>query len=257
MESGSQYYYRAYATNNAGTVLGEVKTFMTQQVGTIYISTGKADPSYESVTIYYSIQTNGNAINEYGISYDEENNYFYDLDYSDGHFIKKKTISYSAGQDINNLNQTFFITNLVHATQYRYCAYVKYTDEAGNENILYGEIKTFETKAYKVPTVTTKEAQNITSTSVKLYMKVDYYIINTTQRGFYISSDPDAPYYTDFDNYFDFSWLWRTEIVGTSSGTYKTITGLTPNTTYYYIAWATNKGGNGYGEVMSFTTLAE
>lgn len=33
-----------------------------------------------------------------------------------------------------------------------------------------------------------------------------------------------------------------------------TITGLTPNTTYYYYAYALNREGTGYGEVLSFTT---
>lgn len=45
---------------------------------------------------------------------------------------------------------------------------------------------------------------------------------------------------------------------GEGSGSFSsTITGLTPNTTYYFRAYATNKRGTGYGITMSFTTLEE
>ncbi len=36
-----------------------------------------------------------------------------------------------------------------------------------------------------------------------------------------------------------------------------TLTGLSPNTTYYFRAYATTSNGNGYGDVVSFTTLCE
>ncbi|MBQ1654436.1 MAG: fibronectin type III domain-containing protein, partial [Bacteroidales bacterium] len=36
-----------------------------------------------------------------------------------------------------------------------------------------------------------------------------------------------------------------------------TITGLTPNTTYYYRAYATNSDGTGYGEIKSFRTCGQ
>ena len=42
---------------------------------------------------------------------------------------------------------------------------------------------------------------------------------------------------------------------GTGTGTFTSnITGLTPNTTYYVRAYATNNGGTSYGEEMTFTT---
>jgi len=42
---------------------------------------------------------------------------------------------------------------------------------------------------------------------------------------------------------------------GTGAGSFSSsITGLTPNTTYYVRAYATNSAGTGYGSAMSFTT---
>ncbi len=44
---------------------------------------------------------------------------------------------------------------------------------------------------------------------------------------------------------------------GTGTGVFTcTITGLQPNTTYYYRAYATNRGGTAYGQTMNFTTPA-
>ena len=45
---------------------------------------------------------------------------------------------------------------------------------------------------------------------------------------------------------------------GTGTGSFNsTMTGLTPNTTYYVRAYATNSEGTAYGEVVSFTTLQQ
>ena len=45
---------------------------------------------------------------------------------------------------------------------------------------------------------------------------------------------------------------------GTGTGSFtSTMTGLTPNTTYYVRAYATNSEGTAYGEVVSFTTLQQ
>src|SRR5690606_28708854 len=45
---------------------------------------------------------------------------------------------------------------------------------------------------------------------------------------------------------------------GTGGGTFSSLlTGLTPNTKYYYRAFATNSLGTSYGEEQIFTTLAD
>ena len=95
-----------------------------------------------------------------------------------------------------------------------------------------------------VPTVTTIVASNITTTSATILGNVIYdggAIV--TERGFL--------YGTSQDN------LSQIVQCGTGMGNYSaSITGLTTNVTYYYKAYATNAIGTGYGEVMTFSTVA-
>ncbi len=68
-----------------------------------------------------------------------------------------------------------------------------------------------------------------------------------TQRGFYWSKTDNTPDSND-----------NVEIVdGTTGNLEKPISGLEPNTTYYYCSFATNSIGTAKGEVVSFTTLEE
>ncbi len=92
------------------------------------------------------------------------------------------------------------------------------------------------------PTITTSSVTNITSTSATLHATITFDGgADITSRGFIYGTDADnlAEIVQSTDVTTDFAY---------------TLTGLTPNTTYYYKAFATNSEGTGYGEIMSFTT---
>ena len=69
-------------------------------------------------------------------------------------------------------------------------------------------------------------------------------ISEITARGFYWGTNPNP---TEADN--------NVVLENTTGSIAKAITNLTPNTTYYVKAYATNSSGTSYSEVISFTTL--
>ena len=95
-----------------------------------------------------------------------------------------------------------------------------------------------------VPTVTTNTVSNIAATSATCGGNVTSNGgANVTERGVCWSTSQNP---TVSNNH-------TTDGSGTGAFT-TSITGLTPNTTYYVRAYATNSAGTGYGEEVSFTT---
>ena len=129
------------------------------------------------------------------------------------------------------------ITGLNIATTYYYCAFA--TNSAGTS---VGEVLSFTTSEEAILTVVTNEATNIMTTRATLSGNV----INdggetVSIRGFLYGTSTNG----------------ITEEIqsGNGIGNYTAvITNLTPNTTYYFKAYATNILGTSYGDVMSFTT---
>jgi uncharacterized protein (TIGR02145 family) len=133
------------------------------------------------------------------------------------------------------------ITGLTPNTQYYVRAYA--TNSAGTA---YGSEVTFTTSEIVVPTLTTT-----TATALGL---------TTATSGGNITADGGAPVTAR-------GVVWATTAGptidnsktsdGTGTGEFSSsITGLTPSTTYYYRAYATNSAGTAYGTELSLTTLA-
>jgi len=137
---------------------------------------------------------------------------------------------------------TSSITGLTPNTTYYVRAYA--TNSAGTT---YGTQQSFTTLAVVLPSITTSSILAITD--------------STATSGGNITSDGGATITEQ-------GICWSTTanpttansktIVNTSSGTFTSnITGLTPVTTYYVRAYATNNVGTAYGTQQSFTTLAD
>jgi gliding motility-associated-like protein len=133
------------------------------------------------------------------------------------------------------------ISGLLAGTTYHVRAYA--TNAVGTS---YGDDLTFTTDPAVIPTLTTAAASNIT--------------IFTANSGGTISDDGGSAISTS-------GVCWSTSVNptiansvstdGTASGSYvSSLTGLLPSTTYYVRAYATNTVGTGYGNEISFTTLA-
>ena len=139
-----------------------------------------------------------------------------------------------------NGNFQFTVSGLELYTQHYFLAFA--TTALGTE---YGNISSFITLA-EPPAVTTGDVTDITATSASCSGQVTFGGgASVTARGVCWSTSPNPTLANDF----------TTDGTGLGGFT-STMSGLTPGTTYYVRAYATNIAGTTYGEQTTFTTLA-
>jgi uncharacterized protein (TIGR02145 family) len=226
----TQYYVRAYATNTAGTSYGNERVFTTLPEVTV--------PSVTTApltNITSNSATSGGTVTADG-----------------GAPVTARGICWSASPNPTTANShtsdgtgtgSFVsqLTGLSSGTQYYVRAYA--TNSAGTA---YGNQQVFSTLTDPVlPTVTTAPVTDITQTTATsggtVYSDGGAPV---TARGVCWSTSPNP---TTGDNH-------TTD--GTGTGTFVSyLTNLSPNTTYYVRAYATNSVGTAYGNQEVFTTL--
>ena len=220
---GIAYYVRAYATNAAGTVYGDQKTFIIPSVP--MVATG-------SVTDILGITAtcSGEVLSECGAP------------------VTARGVCWSTlpNPDISDCPTTddgsgtgYFssqMTGLTPNTPYFVRAYA-----TNNIGTAYGVQVSFTTK--DVPTVTLDSATNILSISAFCkYHVTNNGGLNLIDRGICYATTPN-PTLNDH------------VVIGTSNTATVELTELTPGTTYYVRAFATNDVGIGYSNEITFTTL--
>ncbi|MBQ6276080.1 MAG: hypothetical protein IJK62_05175 [Bacteroidales bacterium] len=219
------YYYKAYATNAAGTSYGQVKSFATTTITAPTVQTNAASSiSMTGATLNGNVTADGGAtITARGFVY--------------GTSASNLSQNVQSGSGTGSFTKA--ITGLAHSTTYYYKAYA--TNAIGTN---YGDVKQFTTSSPSMPTVQTNNASSITSSGATLNGNVTADGGATvTVRGFvYGTSASD---------------LSQNVQSGSGTGSFtKALTGLSSSTTYYYKAYATNSAGTAYGEVKQFTTTA-
>ena len=219
------YYFKAFASNSAGTVYGEVKQFSTKTAVQPTVTTSNAtDITTTSATLGGNVTAAGNdPVTVRGFVW--------------GTSSSNLSNNVEVGSGTGSFTKE--ITGLTHSTTYYYKAYA--TNAAGTS---YGQVKSFATTTITAPAVQTNAASSITMTGATLNGNVTADGGATvTARGFV--------YGTSASN------LSQNVQSGTGTGSFtKALTGLSHSTTYYYKAYATNSAGTAYGEVKQFTTLA-
>ena len=220
------YYYKAYATNAAGTSYGQVKSFATTTLTAPTVQTNAASSiSMTGATLNGNVTADGGAtVTARGFVY--------------GTSASNLSQNVQSGSGTGSFTKA--LTGLSHSTTYYYKAYA--TNAIGTN---YGEVKQFTTSSPSMPTVQTNNASSITSSGATLNGNVTADGGATvTVRGFvYGTSASD---------------LSQNVQSGSGTGNFtKALTGLTRSTTYYYKAYATNSAGTAYGEVKTFTTISD
>ena len=228
LSPGTTYYVKAYATNSAGTGYGLETSFTTVAISKPTLTTTNvSNVKYNSATSGGTIVTDGNAtIQQSGVCYSTSSNpTIANFQTIDG------TTSGSFTSQITSLNQ---------GTTYYLKAYA--TNAAGTG---YGAETSFTTVAISKPTISTNSVIDITPNTAKAGGSISSNGNDAIQQsGVCYSTSPNPT----------ISNSKTTD--GTNSGSFTSqILGLTPGTTYYVKAYATNAAGTGYGLETSFTTL--
>lgn len=233
LSPSTTYYARAYATNNFGTAYGTEISFKTQAatVPIIQLTTAANSITSTSAKSGGTITNDGaSSVTSRGICYSNS--------------ISVPTISDLKTNDGTSVGTfTSALSNLTPNTRFYIRAYA--TNAIGTA---YGDVKTFSTTTATVPTgITTTSLAFITqSTATGGGSIIGDGGSTITSRGICWSNITTSPTITNSKT-----------IDGNGVGTFTSfLTTLTPNTTYYVRAYATNSVGTAYGNVLSFTTVA-
>lgn len=233
LDPSTTYYARAYATNSYGTAYGVNVSFTTLQATVPIISTTTAANLITATTA-----KTGGTITNSGASNITSRGVCYSSTVSIPTIANTKT---NDGTGVGNFISS--LTGLTANTTYYIRAYA--TNGIGTA---YGDVKSFSTTTATIPVgITTTVASMVTQTSSSSGGNISNDGgANITSRGVCWSSTTLTP-----------TILNTKTVNGTGVGAFiSSLTSLTPGTTYYVRAYATNSVGTAYGNAISFTTVA-
>lgn len=229
------YYYKGFATNIGGTGYTTQGTFTTTNIipPTVSLPTA-AGITNTTAVLGANITTLPDGVaTERGIYYSTTDGF------ADGAGTKvSETGSYTATGAF-----TVSVTGLLPNTVYYYKGFAANIDAIG-----YTLQETFSTANMFPPTVILPTATDLTNTTAVLGASITaYFNSDATERGIY---------YSTTDGFADGTGTKVSETgIYNATGAFTIgVTGLSPNTVYYYKGFATNAYGSGYSTQESFTT---
>lgn len=239
---GTVYYYRAYATNGGGTTYGAQQSFTTVSASPTITTTPLT--AFGNVCINTtagpnSFTINGTNLTNANVSVAAIAGYTYATT-SGGTY----TTSLSLTQPGGTYTQQIFVKFSPTAVQ----------SYNGNIAVGGGGVSTAVNVAATgagvndAPSLTTGSATAITQTSATTAGTITATGCSTV-----------SAYGIEYSTTNNFAPGTGTQVASSNlsaGGFSSSLTGLTPSTTYYYRAYATNGGGTAYGAQMSFTTVA-
>ena len=243
LQPNTTYYYRSYVTTGGINNYGKVKSFTTQSVASP--STLQADTiTAFSAYLHAKREITRDFANKFGIScYDgfvisEKKD---SIEYK-GRFISTDSYNYNYKSFQNGMYR-IIVNGLQPYTTYYFKAYSRI-----NGGYTYGDVKSFSTKEFDKPTVSSPTDITITSASVTVV---------TNNLSNYTVSSIGVNYATDATK---LETSYNTSTSNMISGTQHPVSlnGLIPNTTYYIRPFVSVNTGNQtqivYGETITFKT---
>lgn len=232
LTAGTLYYVRAYATNEAGTGYGDLKSFSTLNIMVPEVTTAEVtNITTNSAQSGGEVMSGNNGtVSARGVCWNTTSN---------------PTLTDNLGFTTNGSGLGTFVSNITGlslGTNYYVRAYA--TNEAGTG---YGNEEEFTTTSVILPTVTTAPVINITTNSAESGGEVtDDGNGTVSSRGICWNTSPE-PTLTNNIGY---------TMNGNGLGSFASLmTELTDTTTYFIRAYAINEAGTVYGNEESFTTL--
>jgi uncharacterized protein (TIGR02145 family) len=233
LSAGETYFVRAFATNSGGTAYGSQTSFTTMSINLATVTTGAvSNISGTGATVAGEVTASGGvAVTARGVCYATTQN------------PSMSGTCVASASGVGTFSAT--ITGLTSGTLHYVRAYA--TNSAGTA---YGSQTSFTTMTPR-PTVTTGTVSAISASGATVAGNVtDSGGSTVTQRGVCYSTVSNATSWNSTPNS-------SSGCLGTSGGTGAftiAITGLSPATTYYVIAFAINEASTGIGNQVSFTT---
>ncbi len=234
LEPDTRYYFVAYARNSEGYAYGDTLSFRTEEGEAPEVTTRNAtEVEDESAVLNGELEsTGGSEIEEYGFYWGESSD-----PVDDG---TKRRVGYTGLEEGEDFD--YELTGLEEGEKYYFAAYAK-----NSEGTAYGSVLSFtaESNSEGEPEVSTRSASSIDENKATLNAELDSIGDSEIEEyGFYYgtSSSPSTKRKvgsSGLDEGDDF--VYR-------------LTGLNPDTRYYFKAYATNDEGTSYGSVLSFTT---
>lgn len=226
LNAGTNYYWRAFATNSTATSYGDTQTFATLPeaplVASIYNIT------FNAASVDSSIEDDGSTVTERGVVYS----------LNPEPTIEDTKVASGSGAGVFTVE----LTGLADLTTYYLRSY-----STNSQGTSYSQEVSFTTAQEPgPPTVFTGTPENLTATTIDV-VGSEVTLDGTqpvTERGVVFGT---VAYPTIEDD--------KVAAVTNGLGTFNSsVTGLVPETLYYLRAYATNSLGTGYGETETFTT---
>ncbi len=241
LTAGTTYYYKAYATNGGGTGYGTQQQFTTQSLSPALSATtlsGFGNVCINTVAGPNSFTINGTNLTTANVTVGPLSGFTFSTT-SGGTYTASLNLTQAGG---TFTQQVFVRFNPIAVQSY-----------SGDIPVSGGGATSINVAATgagvnSTPAVVTGAASSITQTTATAAGTISGTGCTVV-----------TAYGIEYSTTNNFTPGTGTQVASgnLSAGNFSSnLTGLTPSTTYYYRAYATNGGGTGYGSQLSFTTAA-